>query len=259
MPIVLGGILWLPPWFFLVIVAIAVVIAQAELLMMASSAGVPCFKVLPALLLTALLVAVWALGLEGGAAVALVVLIALPAAQLAHPTGPEQGLAGAAITTFSVLYLGVGGACIGGLRLLPSESAAGPLTVFFLVSIWLGDTGAYYVGKTFGRHRMSPRISPNKTWEGLAGGIIATFVTAALVKLVVALPLSWSHTMALAAILAVCAPVGDLVESLFKRDTGVKDSSGLLLGHGGFLDRTDSLVFSGPPVLGYLLLTGALQ
>ena len=157
-----------------------------------------------------------------------------------------------------MLYLGVGGACIGGLRLLPSESAAGPLTVFFLVSIWLGDTGAYYLGKTFGRHRMSPRISPKKTWEGLTGGIVTTFAAAAVVKMVFSLPLSWPQTMALAAILAVCAPVGDLVESLFKRDTGVKDSSGLLLGHGGFLDRTDSLVFSGPPVLGYLLLTGAL-
>jgi len=114
------------------------------------------------------------------------------------------------------------------------------------------------VGRSLGRHRMSPRISPNKTWEGLIAGAVTTVAAAALCRVLFSIPITWPHTLALGAILAVAAPLGDLVESMFKRDTGVKDSSAILLGHGGFLDRTDSLVLAGPPVLGYLLLTGTL-
>ena len=87
---------------------------------------------------------------------------------------------------------------------------------------------------------------------------LATFAAAAVSKLVFDLPWSWGHIAALAAILAVAAPVGDLVESQFKRDTKVKDSSTLIPGHGGFLDRTDSLLYAAPPVLGYLLAAGLI-
>jgi phosphatidate cytidylyltransferase len=105
---------------------------------------------------------------------------------------------------------------------------------------------------------MSPRVSPNKTWEGLAGSTVTTIVAAAVSKIVFGLPWSWGHTCALAVILAVAAPLGDLVESQFKRDTKVKDSSSLIPGHGGVLDRTDSLLYAAPPVLGYLLAVGLL-
>ena len=125
-------------------------------------------------------------------------------------------------------------------------------------TIWLGDSGAYYAGRTLGRHKMSPRISPNKTWEGLAGGAVATVIAAIVLGRLLRVGLDWPELVGVAIILAVAAPVGDLVESLFKRDTGVKDSSGLLPGHGGLLDRTDSLLFAAPPVLGFLLLTGAI-
>jgi phosphatidate cytidylyltransferase len=103
---------------------------------------------------------------------------------------------------------------------------------------------------------MSPRISPKKTFEGLAGGVATTYVAAAAAAFVLDLGMSVVHIAAMATILAVAAPLGDLIESLFKRDSGIKDSSHLLPGHGGFLDRTDSLFYSAPLVLGYLLLTG---
>ncbi len=124
--------------------------------------------------------------------------------------------------------------------------------------IWVGDSGAYYVGRNFGKHKMSPRTSPNKTIEGLAGGIVATYAAAAFLAWILKLEMAPVHIFALATILAIAAPVGDLIESQFKRDSGVKDSSTLLPGHGGLLDRTDSLVYAAPPVLGYLLLTGLL-
>jgi len=141
------------------------------------------------------------------------------------------------------------------LREWPPDPWGKRFILLFLATIWAGDSGAYYVGKTFGRHKMSPRISPNKTWEGLAGGIVTSFVAAGLAKMAFGLALAWGHTLAIAAILAIAAPIGDLIESALKRDTGVKDSSSILPGHGGFLDRTDSLFYSAPFVLAYLLLT----
>ena len=105
---------------------------------------------------------------------------------------------------------------------------------------------------------MSPSVSPNKTWEGLAACTVATFSAAAVFNQVFGVDLSWKHVVGLAAVFAVTTPVGDLIESLFKRDTGVKDSSALLPGHGGFLDRTDSLLYAAPPVLGFLLAAGTV-
>jgi phosphatidate cytidylyltransferase len=158
----------------------------------------------------------------------------------------------------TVFYAGLCGACLGWLRVLPGDDPGIRLLFFFLATIWAGDSGAYYVGSRFGRHKMSPRISPNKTWEGLAGGVVTTFAAAAAAKLLFAVPIAWIHVAGLAAILAVAAPLGDLVESQFKRDTRVKDSSSLIPGHGGFLDRTDSLLYAAPPVLGYLLAAGLI-
>jgi phosphatidate cytidylyltransferase len=140
--------------------------------------------------------------------------------------------------------------------LLPEAPGGVKLLFFYLACIWVGDSGAYYVGKNFGRHKMSPRISPNKTLEGLAGAIVTTFITAAIAAWVLDLELAPIHIAAVAAILAITAPLGDLVESVFKRDSGVKDSSTLIPGHGGLLDRTDSLVYPAPFVLAYLVVTG---
>ncbi len=105
---------------------------------------------------------------------------------------------------------------------------------------------------------MAPILSPKKTWEGLAGGVAATFGVAAIFQTLFPLPFGWPHIFGLAAILSVAAPIGDLIISLFKRDTGVKDSSSLIPGHGGLLDRTDSLLFAAPFILLYLVAVGLL-
>lgn len=255
-PLLAAAIIWLPYWVLLGVLAAALLLAANEILSMARVGGIPAPRWLPLLCLTGLLAASWHWGLIGTAIAVTATVIVLPALQLTHPHAPEGGLSGAAVSCLAVHYVGVCGACLGWLRILPDGDLGIRLIFFFLVTIWLGDSGAYYVGSKLGRHKMSPRISPNKTWEGLAGGVVATFVAAALAKVVLALPFGWTHMAALAAILAVAAPVGDLIESLFKRDAGVKDSSNLIPGHGGLLDRTDSLLFAAPLVLGYLLLTG---
>ena len=105
---------------------------------------------------------------------------------------------------------------------------------------------------------MAPKISPNKTLEGLAGAIVTTYAAAAAAAFVLKLDVHPLHIFGLATILAVAAPLGDLIESLFKRDSGIKDSSSLIPGHGGLLDRTDSLLYPAPLVLGYLLATGLI-
>jgi phosphatidate cytidylyltransferase len=123
----------------------------------------------------------------------------------------------------------------------------GPFYLYFLAAVvFLGDTGAFFVGKTFGRHKMTPVASPNKTWEGSAGGILFALAGAALARWVLRLDISLGLAVLTAFVVQAAAQVSDPLESLFKRAVGVKDSSNALPGHGGFLDRIDSLILAGP-------------
>jgi phosphatidate cytidylyltransferase len=255
-PLLAAAIIWLPAWVFLAILAAAVTLACDELLNMARGAGFAVGRWLPLGLVAGVMAASWAWGSTGLAAAVVAVTIVLPTARLADPNAPDGSLGGVAAESFAVLYLGVTTACFGWLRLWPGDPTGIKLLFLFLACIWVGDSGAYYVGKNFGKHKMSPRISPNKTLEGLAGGIVTTFAAAAVAAWALGLEWPLVHIGALAAILAVTAPLGDLVESLFKRDSGVKDSSALLPGHGGLLDRTDSLIYPAPFVLAYLVVVG---
>ncbi len=110
---------------------------------------------------------------------------------------------------------------------------------------WLVDTGAYLVGSRFGRHKMTPVLSPKKTWEGAVGGVLFTIIT--VVALIPLFRLSDNYPMIilLGVVIGVVAQIGDLVESFFKRQVGVKDSGNLIPGHGGMFDRIDSLLFTG--------------
>ncbi len=123
----------------------------------------------------------------------------------------------------------------------------------FFVLLWLNDTGAYVFGRLFGKHKLFPRISPKKTWEGTIGGAISTAIGAALLS--VYYPqfsiITW---IVFAVIIAVCASYGDLVESLYKRSMKVKDSSNILPGHGGILDRFDGVLLASPMVFTYLMI-----
>jgi phosphatidate cytidylyltransferase len=255
-PAVVAVILWAPAWVVLALIVAVAVLAADELLAMARRRGVPCSRVSPLLLLAGLMVASWCYGATGLAGAVIVTLVALPAVQLAGRDAPRGSLAAVSIACFAALFVGVLGASLGWLRLLPSEPTAPRLLLLFAATIWIGDSAAYYLGSRFGRHKMSPRISPNKSIEGLLGGTVATFAAAAALNVVFSLHLPWPHVLAVAAILAVAAPLGDLVESQFKRDAQVKDSSNLIPGHGGLLDRTDSLLYGAPLVLGYLVWVG---
>ncbi|MFY2765266.1 phosphatidate cytidylyltransferase [Arenimonas sp. MALMAid1274] len=131
---------------------------------------------------------------------------------------------------------------------LHSEGDLGPRwTLFALALVWAADSGAYFVGSKFGRRKLAPSISPGKTWEGVIGGLATSVLLAALVLPL--LGLGWSALPALALLTVVTAAisvVGDLFESLMKRHSGVKDSGALFPGHGGLMDRLDSLLAALP-------------
>jgi phosphatidate cytidylyltransferase len=140
----------------------------------------------------------------------------------------------------------IGGGCIF-LTMIPykSEQFAKLLIMGIFILIWVNDSFAYLVGKTLGRHKLFPRISPKKTIEGSLGGLIFALIAAYVISQYEPIITMWQW-MVLALVIVVMGNLGDLLESKFKRMAGVKDSGAILPGHGGILDRLDSLVFAAP-------------
>jgi phosphatidate cytidylyltransferase len=120
--------------------------------------------------------------------------------------------------------------------------------------VWLGDAGAYYVGRQLGRHKMSPRISPKKTIEGGIGGIATSIIAAIVIHFTFFRAFPIVHAIVAGVLLSISGVVGDLAESMWKRSAAVKDSGTLIPGHGGFLDRFDSIFFTAPILYVYWVL-----
>ncbi len=125
--------------------------------------------------------------------------------------------------------------------------------VGMFILIWLSDTGAYFVGRAIGRHKLAPRISPSKTWEGFVGGVLLALVVTSVLAAYIPV-LTFAQWIILALIVCLAGVVGDLTESRWKRSLGIKDSGTLLRGHGGFLDRLDSFIYAIPIVILYFAL-----
>jgi len=166
-----------------------------------------------------------------------------------------------ATTSFGVTELGV--VWVGGglgflllVRDIPEHGFWAVMAVLF--TVFAADTGAYFVGRAFGRHKLAPAISPGKSWEGFAGGLVAAMVTAFLILYkdrdeFLTIP----QSLVLGLAIALASVLGDLFESAVKRDLEVKDSGRLLGGHGGMLDRLDSLLWAGPAAYYTILAFGA--
>ena len=151
------------------------------------------------------------------------------------------------------LYIGWGLGHLVSLRELGNHGLA--WVWLALIATWSADSFAYFVGRSVGKHKLWPRLSPKKTWEGFIGGIAGGIIGAAIVMAIFKLPLA--SALIAGAIVAIVALFGDLSISMMKRHVGVKDSSNLIPGHGGFLDRADSLLFVSPVVYYFAVWSGA--
>jgi phosphatidate cytidylyltransferase len=165
----------------------------------------------------------------------------------------QAATASISATVMGAVWIGCGLAFTLLLRDLPEHGRLAAFTV--LLAVWAGDTFAYFGGRLVGRHRMAPATSPGKTWEGFVFGTAAT-VFVAFVTLYKQDFLTIPESLVLGAVLAVAAPLGDLFESMLKRDMQVKDTGTLLGGHGGMLDRLDALLFAVPAAYFCILAFG---
>lgn len=254
-PVALGIVYW-GGWALVAVVVVAAVLGARELLGFGRRLGVaPLDRT--ALLSAALLPVLVYLAITRypnlsslgwtGAGLWLVVLLTLA---LFRRMPTERPLAATAITAFAVIYPAGLASFLLSLRHLtyPEQSWAGAWLVFFpLVVTWVCDTAAMFAGKAVGGPKLWPAISPGKTWSGSIAGVLFAMATVPLLNVLVlervgvALPI-WQGLL-FGLVLGIIGQIGDLAESLFKREVGVKDSSDLIPGHGGVLDRFDSLYF----------------
>lgn len=259
LPFIIAGIVLLPAWVYLAAVWLVALAAAWELLALFRRLAYPVMALVAMTAIGLALPAIWIAGLERSGEILGALVVLVPTVYLLARRPLKGSGAGISATTFTVVYLVVTAAAMGLLRTVPGTPTGWKLVLLTCLCIWSGDSGAYYLGSKFGRHRMAPQVSPKKSWEGTAGGVLGTFFGIWVCRTVFFPELGLTLALTLGTVLSAAAPVGDLVESLFKRDSGVKDSSTIIPGHGGFLDRTDSLFFAAPFVLAtYLLLGGTL-
>jgi phosphatidate cytidylyltransferase len=189
----------------------------------------------------------------------------------------HMALPAAAVSAFGVVYIAMPLGLLGALR-----ERSGVAVIFVLFSVWAGDTAAYYVGRSLGRHKLAPTVSPNKTWEGAIASLIASIVIAALacyfrapisqwfgratvlmtdapIRLQPLSTLPWLQVFVVGVVTNAAAQFGDLFESAIKRGAQIKDSGSMVPGHGGILDRIDALLFAIPVVWLYVGFSGYLK
>lgn len=158
----------------------------------------------------------------------------------------DKMIASAGATILGVLYVAFLGSHLISIRTGFNPTLSRHLLSFFFLVLMGADTGAYYIGRALGKHKLAPSISPGKTWEGAIGGLLAALAMAALAHFWFFRELPLKYILPLAAVMTVVGILGDLAESALKRGAGAKDAANILPGHGGMLDRLDSLLFNAP-------------
>jgi phosphatidate cytidylyltransferase len=240
LPILFGTVWFLPPVATLVLAAVAAELAFVESATLASALGAEIPRTLSG---AAVLAACASVGVGSGATelVLLSAMLVIGAAAVAAGRPGPGVLRDAAAALFPVLYIGLP------LGALAATRLAGRETIVLLAAVIIAsDSGQYYSGRTFGRHKLAPGISPKKTVEGAIGGVVIGCATMTAGGLSVFPTASMGILVLMSLAVVTLGIVGDLFESLLKRSAGVKDSGSLIPGHGGILDRIDSWLFAGP-------------
>ncbi len=239
-------------WYVLLLVAVLAGLAAREFYSMARQKGLRPLAGLGTFLAAALpFFAFQALTIQSSIWISSSVSLALMAVAVAALIG-SQGIEGAiariSVTAFGILYFGGLFSTQLLLRLDPAYPDMAGVNWLFLAYLvtWAVDTGSYASGRLFGRRKLSPVLSPGKTYEGAIGGVLLAIAASYFLGSVWMGLFGWAQALVYGLLIGIAAPTGDLVVSVFKRDSGVKDSSRLIPGHGGVLDRFDSLLFAVP-------------
>ncbi len=267
-PVVIAVVLRGPLWLVALLVAVATALALFEFFRLGAVVGLRGFPRWTALGALGVVYAQWSAAemevrfLGGGLAAirrgdvpiipveAMLVIFVLGAAALAVLGRRSIGelLSALSVSAAGILLIALPLSYIVRLEGLRQQ---GPLLVLFLlVLVWVGDTLAYFVGRSVGRWKMAPVLSPNKTWEGAAANLLGSVAVAGVFTRWIELPAS--HLVFAAALANIAGQLGDLLESAYKRCAGAKDSGALLPGHGGMLDRLDSLILAAPVMWWYV-------
>lgn len=254
---------WLGGLWFFGLVEVVILIGMLEFYRMVEAKGLQAQKIIGTVFALVLGLLFY---LEVNEAIVLFALVLLTLLVLGRQLF-QKDISGALTTTGStilgVFYVGFLLSHILLLRNWSGKQGGTDFGLFLIVLViaitFLSDTGGFLIGRKWGKHKMSPMISPKKSWEGAVGSLIFGTAGSVLTKLVfdkwiIHTNLSMFHSVVLGVILVIVAMTGDTVESLFKRDAGVKDSGTIVPGHGGILDRLDSIVFTVPVCFYYLKL-----
>ena len=261
LPILLFTIWSSVPYYFAALAAIAVIIGLHEFYNLAEKVGCKPHP-LPGYLAGLGIIACFVFGrIELLAPVLAALVICSFALSLMKPDEMKTSLVSVAATVLSVVYIALLAGFLVGVRMIAdtpqtTKLASKLLTMFFAMVIFT-DTGAFYTGKNFGRNKLAPRISPGKTVEGFIGGLLAAIGAGALCKYTFFPEINLIHALILGGLIGLIGPVGDLSESMLKRGSEVKDSGTFMPGHGGILDRVDSVLFCAPILYFYFRLFGS--
>ena len=242
-------------------IAVVTVLAAREVFALLRAAAHPALAGLGSVLaLTVILDAAFPEVLEGSGLLLIAIGVVLVAVAAFTRQDPRDGLSTWMATVFGALYVSMLAFVIRLGHAAPAVPEGAPLAalgaergwvVLLILAVWSYDTGAYLVGRQFGRDKFLTHISPSKTYAGLVGGVIASTVVVALMLFGLGQP-PW-HALLLGPLAALAAQAGDLAESMLKRAAGAKDSGTLIPGHGGMLDRVDSFLFAAPVVTLYVV------
>jgi len=252
---ILYVIVWkLPPVYFTGLVAVAAGIGQYEFYRMAKSRGIRPLTALGIALGVLILTAIdfyqpLFRGGNGGAFLVAFCLLLITVVRLFSARPAEGAIEDISATLLGIFYV----AMLFGFQVaLRAGDHGRQWLIFMYLVIWASDTGAYYIGTSLGKHKLYPKISPKKSVEGLIGGMFAAAGAALLCRAWFLPAVGVWEAAVLGLVLAVAGTLGDFVESLFKRSVGVKDSGNLIPGHGGMLDRMDSMLFAAPVLYYYI-------
>ena len=247
---ILAAVIWFgEPWFTILIAICGLLAAYEFYKLVAASTAAPLTYF--GLVWTLLFILSPHFGYDTAIPPLLTSAVILPLIWLLLRPQKETAFTDWAWTTAGILYVGW---LLSFLIALRGLDKYGDWVFFALFTNIGSDIGAFFIGKAWGRHHLAPHISPNKTWEGAIAGAFGAINVGLVLATLLNLPLNYGQVILLSVLVSIFGQLGDLVESLFKRNTGVKESGKLLPGHGGLLDRIDSVVFSGAVVYYFVLL-----